>query len=129
MKTSRPLLVLRLACLVALFVSGALLVDYGSRQPAFCGPGSGCDQVRASGFGSLFGIPVPSFGIVGFGALLVISLFRPLRPALLPAALLGGLTALGLLVLQATAIGAFCSLCVVVDACALVAAGADRPTD
>jgi protein-disulfide isomerase len=63
------------------------------------------------------------FGVLGFGALLTASLFARLQAAVLPLALLGGATAVVLLVLQATAIGAFCTLCVVVDASAILIAG------
>src|SRR5689334_4080247 len=55
MASRLPTLVFRLAVLVALGVSTALLIDYLRPMPAFCDMGSGCEQIRASGRGRLFG--------------------------------------------------------------------------
>ncbi len=68
--TSRlPLLVLRLALLVAVAVSAALLVDYVQPLPSFCDVGSGCYKVRASGYGSILRVPVPLLGLLAFTSL------------------------------------------------------------
>jgi len=63
-----PPLVLRLALLLAIGMSVALLIDYLRPLPAFCDIGSGCDQVRRSTYSHPLGIPLPVFGIAGFGA-------------------------------------------------------------
>jgi protein-disulfide isomerase/uncharacterized membrane protein len=119
------LFLVRLAALVALLAAAALYVDYTSGSPTYCGVESGCAAVRGSGFGyvPLFGsyVPVPLFGLIGFGAILVLSLYKTLARWLLVAAVLGALVALALLALQATRIGRFCLLCVAADGAALVA--------
>jgi len=118
------LIILRISTLVALGVSGALLVDYVSFSPAFCSPGSGCSAVRSSGFGYLFNglLPVPAIGIAGFAALFVVSLSAGLRRWTFPMAGVGGAVALFFIVLQAVKIGEFCLLCVVVDVAGIIAA-------
>ena len=118
---------MRLAAVLALAVSAALLVDYSSSVPTFCGVDSGCAAVRRSGFGfvQLSGqsIPLPAFGLLGFSLLLAVSLNRGLRRWLLPlAAGLGGVVSLGLFGLQWLKIGHLCSLCVTVDSLGVLAA-------
>jgi protein-disulfide isomerase/uncharacterized membrane protein len=122
--------IVRLASVIALASSTALLLDYVTPTPAFCGAGSGCEAVRRSGYGYfLLGglpIPVPVFGLIGFSALFGASLVQSdklRRNLVLGLASLGGLVGLGLLGLQLFGIGAMCSLCVVTDAAAIVAAG------
>lgn len=124
MRIALWLVILRIATLIALGVSGALLVDYVSYSPAFCSPGSGCSAVRSSGFGYLFNglLPVPAIGIAGFAALFVVSLSAGLRRWVLPMAGVGGAIALFFIVLQAVKIGEFCLLCVVVDVAGIIAA-------
>ncbi len=126
MRIALWLVVLRIATLVALGVSGALLVDYVSFSPAFCSPGSGCSAVRASGFGYLFNglVPVPAIGIAGFAALFVVSLSSGLRRWVFPMAAAGGAIAAFFIVLQAVKIGEFCLLCVIVDVAGIIAAAA-----
>ena len=116
----------RLAAVLALAVSAALLVDYISSTPTFCGVGSGCAAVRGSGYGyvSLFDtpVPVPVFGLLGFALLLGVALTRGLVRFVPWAAAAGGAIGLGLFGLQALKIGHLCSLCVTVDALGVVAA-------
>ena len=69
-----PALVFHLALLVAIGVSTALLIDYLRPLPAFCDTGSGCDQVRASPYARLLGIPLPLIGLTGFVGLIALSL-------------------------------------------------------
>jgi len=111
---------------LALAVSAALLVDYVSRTPTFCGVGSGCALVRSSGYGyfSAFGLnlPMPVFGMLAFALLLGCTLTRGLVRFVPWIAALGGLLGLGLFGLQWFAIGHLCSLCVSVDALSVVAA-------
>jgi protein-disulfide isomerase/uncharacterized membrane protein len=120
------LVALRVAALVALGASGALLVDYVSVSPAFCSPGSGCSAVRGSGYGYLFGgqLPMPAVGIAGFASLFVVSLLPSLRRWVFPMAAAGGVAAVVLLLLQAVVIRQFCFLCVIADAAAIVAMAA-----
>lgn len=131
MRKSPWLSLVRLATVVALGASAALLMDYTSPSAAFCGAGSGCEAVRRSGYAYFMlgelPIPVPVFGLIGFSLLLVASLLpsEKKRFVLLPSlGVIGGLAALYLLWLQFAKVGQFCLLCVIADAGALVAAGA-----
>ena len=117
---------LRVAALVAIAASAALLSDYVAGAPSFCSPHSGCGAVRMSPFafynvGGVF-VPLPAFGVLGFVALLASSLLS--RRATLLTAGVGGTVALFLLAVQAFVIQHFCWLCVTTDVSALVAAGA-----
>lgn len=119
------LVVLRAATLVALLGSSALTVDYVSPTPSFCGATSGCGAVQHSGWGYIGAarIPLPALGLFAFTALLTLSLLpgrRRLTAA--PVALVGGVVAAGLLLVQAFELHVFCILCVTVDLSALVAA-------
>jgi uncharacterized membrane protein/predicted DsbA family dithiol-disulfide isomerase len=120
------LVVLRVAVLVALAASAALLSDYLAESPSFCSAASGCGAVRASELshlrlGSGF-VPLPAFGVAGFALLFAASLLS--RRATLLAASVGGAVALYLLYAQAFVLGHFCWLCVTTDVSAVVAAGA-----
>lgn len=125
MRSSVALVIFRLAISVALAVSAALLVDYLRPLPAFCDGSGGCEAVRASTIGKL-GPLMPLAGIVGFGTLMIASLTPGGRLFrwLVPMSIVGGVSAMGLLLVQAFVVGAFCQLCVVVDLSALVALGA-----
>lgn len=114
---------LRLATLVALVASAALLSDYLAGAPSFCSAASGCGAVRASGIGNvrigeLF-VPLPAFGVAGFSLQLAASLLS--RRATLLIAGIGGAVGLYLLALQAFVIQHFCWLCVTTDVSALIA--------
>jgi len=120
------LLILRIATLVALLASAALLSDYAAGSPSFCSASSGCGAVRASQYShvTLAGkfLPLPVFGVLGFAGLYAASLLS--RRLLFVAAGLGGAVALWLLVVQAFVLKQFCWLCVTTDLAGLVAAGA-----
>jgi predicted DsbA family dithiol-disulfide isomerase/uncharacterized membrane protein len=119
------LLVFRLAVLVALGVSTALLIDYFRPLPAFCDVGSGCDQIRASGRGQLFGlIPIPIIGVVGFALTMILSLARGERAARLTRwlGIFAGGCGLVFLLIQGVKLKVFCKLCVAVDSASIVAA-------
>lgn len=124
MRPPRALLVVRIAALVALLVSGALLVDYQTATPQFCEAGSTCDLIKTSGYGHPLGIPFPAIGLVCFLGLIVLSVVPGARARQLTAwaAMFGGLSAFSLLAAQAALIGGFCKLCVIVDTSAIIAA-------
>jgi len=117
----------RLAAVLALAVSAALLVDYVGRTPTFCGAGSGCAAVRSSGYGYLsvgeLNLPLPALGLLAFALLLGVALTRALTRWAPLVATFGGVIGLGLFGLQAIKIGQLCSLCVTVDALSVLAAG------
>jgi len=116
----------RLAAVLALAVSAALLVDYVGRTPTFCGAGSGCAAVRGSGYGyvNLFdlNLPLPAFGLLGFALLLGVTLQRRLSRWTPLVAAIGGLVGLDLFALQWFTIGRLCALCVIVDVLSVLAA-------
>lgn len=119
------LVVLRVAALVALAASGALLSDYMADAPSFCSASSGCAVVRQHPLshvqlGPHSFVPLPAFGLFGFALLFVASMSS--RRATQVAAWLGGAVAAWLLSVQLFVIGHFCWLCVTTDVSALVAA-------
>src|SRR5450432_3976735 len=119
-------LIFRLALLIALGVSAALLIDYLRPLPAFCDVGSGCDQVRLSRFSSVLGIPLPFIGVTGFALWMTASLLQAgwARSLTRWLAIVAGPSAILLLLTQAFVIKIFCKLCVTVDIATIVAAAA-----
>jgi protein-disulfide isomerase/uncharacterized membrane protein len=119
------LALLRAAVLVALLGSSALVVDYLSPQPSFCGAGSGCSVVRQDELSHLggLGVPLPAVGLMAFTALYTLSLLPGDRRRLAGGvAILAGTAGALLLYVQAFRIRVFCSLCTLVDVAAIVAA-------
>lgn len=104
--------------LVALYL---WLWKIGALGTLACGTG-GCETVQLSPYGNLFGLPVAFYGVVGYAALLAVSLWglgarwidRP-EPTVALVALSGGgvgFTAY-LTYLEAFVIGAWCRWCLV----------------
>jgi predicted DsbA family dithiol-disulfide isomerase/uncharacterized membrane protein len=118
----RALLVLRLAALVALGVSVALLLDTLRPLPAFCALGSGCDKIRRLGYGTVAGVPVALLGLLSFLGLYALSVVPAARRLAAAAAIAGGVVGAGLLVFQIAFLGTLCKLCAIVDTMALTAA-------
>jgi protein-disulfide isomerase/uncharacterized membrane protein len=118
-----PLLLLRIALLLAIGVSVALLIDYLRPLPAFCDIGSGCERVKVSPYAHIFGLPLPIFGVLGFVALMVLSWSsepwaRRLTRVL---AIAAGVAGIALLSIQGLVLHVFCKLCMAVDIAAIVA--------
>ncbi|MBL8601273.1 MAG: vitamin K epoxide reductase family protein [Myxococcales bacterium] len=117
--------VLRLAALVGIGVSSALLVDYVAPQAVFCNAvGSGCDLVRHSRFAYPLGVPLPLLGIGFFTAMIAVSVAGrspTLRRALAGLGLVSVLSAAALVAIQGVILHAWCRFCLVVDAASLVA--------
>ena len=114
---------LRTTTLVALVGSSALVVDYLSPVPSFCGAGSGCGVVQQSPLAHLgsLGVPLAPAGLMAFTALYTLSLLPGDRRRLAAhAAMLGGLIGASLLLVQGIGIGVFCSLCTIVDVSAII---------
>ncbi len=116
---------LRAVLLVAVVASTALWLDYTREAPSFCGGQSGCAAVKASPLSHVFGVPLPTVGLVVFIGLFlaVLGAEKPSQwkivAAMLTAAGLGGL---GLIGYQLFRIHAICPWCVTVDGSAAVAA-------
>ncbi len=128
MRASSWLFIIRALCLLCLGMSVALLLDYVSPEPAFCGVDSGCAEVRASGYGYIplpFGsLPVPVLGVIAFTALFAASMNRSaeVQGRLVPP--IAGVVAagaVGFVVLQLV-MQHFCWMCLTVDLSALLIA-------
>ena len=133
MRKVAPILVLRVALLVAVLACAVLVVEYqNDGDPAFCGAGSGCLAVRRSpyshiGLNDYIDVPLPVLGLCLHAGLLALAIVardksQTFFVAVGPAG--GGLVAIVLVALQAIKIGAFCKWCLLVDGSAVVAAAA-----
>lgn len=129
MRPSHWFNLLRILSLLCLGVSVALLLDYVSPDPAFCGLDSGCAKVRSSGFGYIpFPggglLPVPVLGVSAFAALFLASMNRDAqarRRLVEPLAWMIAAGALGFIGLQIY-MQHFCWMCLSVDTGALLIA-------
>lgn len=106
--------------LIGLGASVASLIDYLGPAPTFCSE-SGCVTVRSSAWAAPLGIPLPIFGVAYFTAMAVLS-FLPRRRIRIALAAIGGAAGIGLILIQAFAIGAWCKLCLVADPAAIAGA-------
>ncbi len=71
--------VIVLLCCVGLTASSGLLASYLGPCLGLCGPGGGCDVVRASQYAQLLGIKTPWFGVVFFAVALALALIPARR--------------------------------------------------
>ena len=117
-------LVLLVPVVFGLAAATTLLVDYSRPAPVFCSYDGGCEQMKHTMFAAFLGISTPVWGVGGFLALGVLSLWRgPLVRRLLAAlAAIGALIAIMLVAVQASA-GHFCPYCMVTDTAAIAIAG------
>jgi predicted DsbA family dithiol-disulfide isomerase/uncharacterized membrane protein len=119
------LVLCRSAVLVALLASSALYVHYlNPADSGFCGLHSGCEEVRRSAlsyFQSQF-LSMPLLGLVAYATVFVVSLFQPSSALFAALAGVGGILGIALLGAQGLYVRAFCWLCTIVDASAVVAA-------
>jgi thiol-disulfide isomerase/thioredoxin/uncharacterized membrane protein len=136
-------ILLRSLLVVAIAASCALVIEYQSYgDPAFCGAGSACAQVRnsdvAQKVSSTVGVSLPQVGLIAFVVLLGASLMIQTRlhvRLFAVAAGLGGVVAVALLLVQRFQVGVFCKWCVAVDVamigaavCAVALAWRARPS-
>lgn len=128
MRQIAPVLLLRLALLVAVLGSATLVIEHQNvGDPAFCGLASGCMAVRMWTYSHLGRLPLPAIGLIAYAALLALALgARSVVHTryLAWAAAAGGAIAAALIAVQALSIGSFCKWCMMVDTSAIVAAGA-----
>lgn len=116
---ARARALLLILALLGLMVSGYLLVVYVSGAQIVCGMGHGCDDVRASAYAWILGLPVPAYGVAYYFALGILAVLWSARNALSLRWPLAMLTAVGfvasmwLTYLEAFVIEAWCQWCVV----------------
>lgn len=68
--------VIQIAAIVGLLDSTYLAYVKIAKAPIYCTPGLGdCDVVNASRWSTLFGIPLGMYGVIGFGLILLVTLF------------------------------------------------------
>lgn len=108
--------------LLGLFDSLYLLWVYSSPAHAMVCLGSGCDEVRASRFAHLLGLPTPLFGVAMYALLAFVIFVEPLAPAAQGAWLRRVLTVISfagviasavLTAIEAWILHAWCAWCVV----------------
>jgi uncharacterized membrane protein len=110
-------LVIRSLSIAGLATSAALAADHLTAAGAFCDFDAGCGAVTASAYGSIAGVPVSAFGVVGVGLLVTLALLPGRRAvvALRLGAAAAALAGVALLILQVAALRRICPLCVVAD--------------
>ncbi len=90
-------------------------LEFSQAQSAFCLSGSSCDIVRSSSYAKIFGIPVALVGLVGYTALLALTLapFNRTTKALVifPGATVGFGFSVYLVSVQVFILGAICPWC------------------
>jgi uncharacterized membrane protein/predicted DsbA family dithiol-disulfide isomerase len=118
------LLFIRLLSLFALAVCSGQLADQLTHAGAFCDFGGSCEQVTSSVYGKPLGIPLPVFGLVGFGLVFAFTLVPKQWAIRLVKvlSLVGGAIGIGLLMIQLAVLQKICTLCVLVDSTSLIIA-------
>ncbi len=108
--------------LLGLFDSLYLLWVYASPSHPMVCLGGGCDEVRASRFAHLMGIPTPAFGVLMYGVIALLMFAEPLvapemsallRRGVAVAAGAGVIASLALTYLEGFVVHAWCAWCVV----------------
>ncbi len=101
---------------VGFVLSGYLWLGTGGSELPLCAAESGCVVVQGSRYASLWGVPLPIYGLLYYGALLVLSGWGsdPARrwQLALPASAAGAGASLVFLGVQRFVLQTFCSLCV-----------------
>lgn len=118
----------KVAVLIAMLVSSMLFIHYlAPADSDFCGASSGCEAVRRSGFSYFHSTyaNIPAFGMIAYGVLFALAVGKPNARRLNWLRILagiGGVCAILFILSQALLIGAFCWMCMIVDAAAVLAA-------
>jgi uncharacterized membrane protein len=110
---ARVLWVIRVLSICAAGVAGYLAVTSFLLKglPLGCGAGSGCDEVLQSKWSALFGIPVGSFALAAYLAVLVATFFVRKGTVLFGLAVAISASALWFIVLQVFVVKAYCIWC------------------
>jgi uncharacterized membrane protein len=111
-----------LSLFVLSLISSAMLLSPENSE--FCeigSPISGCSVVKDTNYSQTLGIDNAYFGILGFSALILITLSQIIKPTknkktlLITATTFASIIAIYFLFLQAFIINSFCNYCLVVD--------------
>ncbi len=116
------LLAWRLVALAGVALSALSLAESWRDDPLFCPLDGGCGAVTRSAWGRPLGIPLPYFGVAGFGLAAVLSLYPGAARGLGVVCLLGGAAGLGLAAVQASVLRQYCRLCLLIDGAAMLLA-------
>lgn len=117
------------AVCVGMFATTYLLLTYTSGKPIVCGLVHGCEEVRASQWSHMFGVPLPFFGELYYFAAIALLLIRVsmprfqrvrLRNFFLAMATAAFLESAWLTGLEAFVIRAYCIWCLISAAAATI---------
>lgn len=105
--------------LIGLGISGYLAYTYISQSPILC-LNAGCESVRNSPYANLFGIPMPLYGLIGYGFLAVLTFIKTttyqnqtlINRLILVATTFGFLFSLYLTGVEAFVIKQYCMWCI-----------------
>lgn len=124
MTLPRRVLIVRVACLLALVASAALIHDTLRPERGFCPLEAACAKARSSALGSFFGVPTSAIGALGFFGMFMLTLLPPVwaRRLTRPAAFAAGIAGLVLIGYQAIVLRSFCPFCLVADLSGMLAA-------
>lgn len=116
--------------LVALAASAASLAEQTFGDGTFCSFESGCESVTSSEYGRVAGVPLPTFGLIGYAAILALTLISVAKAIRLARglAILGAAAGAAFVAIQVAVLGQVCQLCLVADVAAIMMGGlAVRP--
>lgn len=112
-----------LLALVGVFIAAYMLfVKLGWIGTLVCGEGGECDTVQASSWAVFLGVPVPAWGVIGYGFILAVALIgiqprwvddERISLALVALATIAFVFSMYLTALEAFVIQAWCRWCVV----------------
>jgi len=124
---TRRLFFVRCLALVAIAVSGAMVVDHFAVAAPFCGGEGGCGAVTSTAYARPLGIPLSILGLTAFSGYLALSLASGTlaRKLLGWASIVAGAVGIGLILVQRFQLQQYCPMCLVIDSAGLLMALTD----
>jgi uncharacterized membrane protein/protein-disulfide isomerase len=124
---TRRLFFVRCLALVAIGVTGAMVVDHFAITAPFCGGNHGCDSVTSTAFGKPLGIPLSILGLAAFTGYLGLSLMSGQRARVILgwASIVAGAVGIGLILVQKVKLEQYCQMCLVIDSAGILMALTD----
>lgn len=108
-----------LGILILAEIALCIYIGVTGKNNYLCAPGSGCDYVQGSIYGTLFGIKLAWFGVLCFSVLLILFLIARVKKnfywMFFLASLVGAGLAIYFMSLQAFVLKEFCKNCMVID--------------